>query len=92
MEKIKVTVEHEDEITVRSWRVTGADPRGCMMWFDPATEVPMLRHRPPDSEESQELWMSSPLGGTIPGRKGVPGEGSAPRVTEETMYDDDLPF
>ena len=41
-----------DEIVVRAWRVVEAQPSGCMLWFDPAREVPKLyRLLPPDGEE-----------------------------------------
>ena len=39
------------KIPVRSWRIMEAEPHGLMMWFDPRTECPELRHViPPDSD------------------------------------------
>jgi len=35
------------ELSVRSWRIVGADPSGCMMYFDPLREEPALFRIPP---------------------------------------------
>jgi len=43
------------EKALRAWRVSGADPRGLHVWFDPNVEVLRLFHRqagdPRDSDE-----------------------------------------
>ena len=33
-----------------AWRVTKADPSGCMCWFDPDTEEPLIRRQDPPSD------------------------------------------
>jgi len=47
-------------VVVRSWRITGAEPSGCMMYFDPLREVPALfriplSDQPPGGHEVLEL-------------------------------------
>jgi len=66
-------LERIGEIVVRAWRVTGAEPHGMMMWFDPASEVPSLRSRPHDCEDGSELPLFE--SGTPEVVEGVPCEG-----------------
>ena len=41
---------------VRSWRVTGAEPRGLNVWFDPDSEYVRLFDIPhPDSDEGRRF-------------------------------------
>jgi len=37
--------------------MSGADPFGMLMWFDPATEVPMIRAREPSEEAGVPVVM-----------------------------------
>jgi len=78
-------------IVVRSWRITGAEPSGAMMWFDPDREVPCLRSLPPISEDADGFYEGGALGGTLREERCVPLEGSeASTVTEDS--NGDLPF
>ncbi len=72
---------------VRDWRITGAHPRGAMMWFDPETEIPLLRSLPSDSDEDDQMNGVGELSGTFEEEEGVPCEGS-----DSAGGDDDLPF
>ncbi len=84
----------------RSWRVTGAEPSGCMMWFNPFTEEPFVRqYSPSDQRPSSEPYYE---GGALEGtpREGgvVPLEGGATKETDIQIDldpdrpDQDLPF
>ena len=78
----------EAELVVRSWRITKANPRGFMMWFDPDVEIPCLRSLPPDSDGYDPFYEGGALLGTFEEEGGVPCEGSDSEETD----DDDLPF
>ena len=39
-------VMSDGRILIRQWRVSGGDPSGCHLWFDPATEFPRLYSLP----------------------------------------------
>jgi len=74
-----------------SWRITAADPRGMMMWFDPLTEEPAVRSTlPPYSEEGLPHVEGRDEGGTYTEGRGVPCEGSAAEPTDRDQSD--LPF
>ncbi len=50
------------KIVVRSWRITGADPSGAMMWFDPTRETPMLVATPyPSAREPDPFYEGGAL-------------------------------
>ncbi len=61
------------------------------MWFDPAREVPLLGHLPPDGEEADGFYEGGALQvGTSEGEEGVPCEGDAAKMSEEDQSE--LPF
>ncbi len=67
----------------RMWRITAAEPSGCMMWFDPEREIPMIRTPPPNSEGFYEGGALLGFEGTLMEEEGVPLEGGDARTSEE---------
>ena len=82
----------------RMWRITVAEPRGCMMWFDPDREIPMIGSLPSDSEDSEAYYEGGALDEVrVPGADGTTvEEGGVPRKGGETKTSAtdgcDLPF
>ena len=67
----------------RMWRITAAEPSGCMMWFDPDREIPMIKSPPPDSEDFYEGGALFVFEGTLMEEEGVPLEGGDAKTSEE---------
>ena len=69
-------------IVVRQWRVTEADPSGCVVWFDPTREVCYLYELDPPAEL-----------GVVAYREGDDQYGLLEENQVKTgSSDDDLPF
>ena len=67
------------QIVVRSWRITGAEPHGAMMWFDPEREAPQLRIITHPNSEETLMGFEGAGEGTILRMGGVPRKGSEAR-------------
>ena len=67
--------------TIRSWRISLADPSGMNLWFDPTTEEVVLLGSPDCNSESDSSAPRFVLRELLEQSRVVPYEGSDPEET-----------